>query len=71
MRTVAVPAGTDPAIVEKLEAAIAAVMQNPEFVQKAAESNILLDYQDSETMIQIYKDLDKQWRAEWAERPWA
>jgi len=71
MRTIAVPAGTDAAIVEKLEAAIAAAMQNPEFIEKATESNILLDYQDSESMIQIYKDLDAQWRAEWEEHPWA
>ncbi|MBQ9420752.1 MAG: tripartite tricarboxylate transporter substrate binding protein [Lachnospiraceae bacterium] len=70
MRTLAVPAGTDPEIVKTLEAAMAKAMQNPEFIKKAEESNILLDYQDSASMIQIYKDLDAQWRAEWAERPW-
>lgn len=71
MRTFCVPAGTDPEIVSILEAAIAAVMENPEFVKQAEEANILLDYQDSASMTQIYKDLDTQWRAEWEANPWA
>ncbi len=71
MRTFCVPAGTDPEIVAVLEAGIAAVMENPDFVKQAEEANVLLDYQDSASMIQIYKDLDAQWRAEWEVTPWA
>lgn len=71
MRTFCVPAGTDPEIVAVLEAGIAAVMENPDFVKQAEEANVLLDYQDSASMIQVYKDLDAQWRAEWEVTPWA
>ena len=71
MRTLAVPAGTDPAIVAVLEGAVKNAMENPEFQKTAEEANILLDFQDSASMTQVWKDLDTQWRAEWAERPWA
>ena len=71
MRTLAVPAGTDPAIVAVLEEAVKNAMENPEFQKTAEEANILLDFQDSASMTQVWKDLDTQWRAEWAERPWA
>ena len=71
MRTLAVPAGTDPEIVAILEAAVEGAMNNPEFIEKANEATILLDYQNSASMTEIWKNLDAQWRAEWAERPWA
>ena len=71
MRALAVPAGTDPEIVAILEEAMKNAMENPEFISAAEAANVLLDWQDSATMTQIWHDLDTQWRAEWAERPWA
>ncbi len=71
MRTLAAPAGTDPEIVAILEEAMKNAMENPEFIEAAEAANVLLDWQDSATMTQVWKDLDTQWRAEWAERPWA
>lgn len=70
MRGFVAPKGTDPAIIEMIDAAIAKVFQNEEFLQKAADSNLLLEYLDHKQFKETLEYLDKSNREVWEKYPW-
>lgn len=55
-RGLAVPAGTDPAIIDTLEAAIKTAAEVPEIIQQYKSSNIPLVFKTGEEFLQIVED---------------
>ncbi|WP_371811424.1 tripartite tricarboxylate transporter substrate binding protein [Stappia sp. 28M-7] len=69
-RGVGVPAGTDPAIVEKLAAAIAAVANDPAFIERNKELFTEVAYKSSADFQQHVQKLRDDYQAMWDESPW-
>lgn len=69
-RGIGLPAGTDPAIVEKLAAAIKAVAENPEFIARNRELFTEVHYLPAEEFQAHVKQLQKNYQAMWDETPW-
>ncbi|MDS1137129.1 tripartite tricarboxylate transporter substrate binding protein [Nitratireductor indicus] len=69
-RGVGVPAGTDPAIVEKLAAAIEAVAKNPAFIERNKELYTEVSYMPTEAFQKHVEQLRKDYQAMWDESPW-
>ncbi|WP_197673731.1 tripartite tricarboxylate transporter substrate binding protein [Stappia sp. ES.058] len=69
-RGVGVPAGTDPAIVEKLAAAIAAVANDPAFIERNKKLFTEVAYKPTAEFQQHVKKLREDYQAMWAESPW-
>jgi len=71
MRAIGGPAGMDPSITAKIYDAIQKAMNDPELNQKLKDMNLPTDLLSGDKVLEIYKNIDKNLRAEWAVRPWA
>ena len=71
MRTLAAPKGMDPEIMKVLKDAIEKGLNDPELTEKAKEMSVPLDPLTGTQVMEIYKELDKNLREEWAVNPWA
>jgi tripartite-type tricarboxylate transporter receptor subunit TctC len=70
LRGIAAPAGTPPEIMKKLEDAIVATMNDPEFKEQAARDHQLLSYRDGAAFEKAAHNQYKMLEAMWAEEPW-
>lgn len=70
MRGMAAPAGTDPAIVAKLDAAVKAAINDPEFQVQAKKQKLPLNYIDSKTFEKVLQTQTKTFEQLWKEDPW-
>ena len=70
MRGMGAPAGTDPAIVKKLDAAVKAAINDPEFQQKAKQQKLPLAYMDSQSFKKVLEAQTKTFEQLWKEEPW-
>lgn len=69
-RGIGMPAGVDPAIVEKLAAAIAEVTANAEFGKRNADRFTEVVYKSTEDFGAHIRKLQKDYQAMWDEAPW-
>ena len=69
-RGIGMPAGVDPAIVEKLAAAIAEVTANAEFGKRNADRFTEVVYKSTEDFGAHIRKLKKDYQAMWDEAPW-
>ena len=69
-RGIGMPAGVDPAIVEKLAAAIAEVASNAEFGKRNADRFTEVVYKSTEDFGAHIRKLQKDYQAMWDEAPW-
>lgn len=69
-RGFAVPAGTDPAIIEKLDSAIGSVFENEEFLQRAEDADVLLNYLNHEEYAELLNDMEASYTDLWERNPW-
>jgi tripartite-type tricarboxylate transporter receptor subunit TctC len=70
MRGFAAPKGTDMRIIEILDKAIKAALDDPEFKAKAEELKLPLDYIDHTKYKAYLNDIDRYYRDMWAKNPW-
>lgn len=70
-RGIAVPAGTDPKIIEKLGKAIKQAFDDPEFKEKAKKQGSALNYANASEFLAILKAKDEDFRAIWEKTPWS
>lgn len=70
MRGIAAPAGTDPAIIAKLDAAVKKAINDPEFQQKAKQQKLPLAYIGSKDFEKVLQDQTKVFEQLWKEEPW-
>ena len=70
-RGIAVPAGVDPAIVQKVAAAIEQAVKDPAFREKAAEQALPLRYLGPDEYAALLQASNENAREIWAENPWA
>lgn len=70
LRGVAAPKGFPPEALKKIEDALAKVMQDPEFQQKAKELQMPLRYMGSAEYTKFLQGIDSSLRKQWEENPW-
>ena len=70
MRGIAAPAGTDPAIVAKLDAAVKKAIDDPEFQQKAKQQKLPLAYISSKDFQKVLQTQTKTFEQLWKDDPW-
>lgn len=69
-RGVAAPAGMDPDKIKVIEDAIEKTLKDPEFIKKAKEMQLPLQYMDSKQYTEALKEMDSYYRSEWKTNPW-
>lgn len=69
-RGIALPAGTDPAIVEKLSAALKSISTNEKFRQQNAERFTEVAYSDDADFKAHIEQLEADYQEMWDEAPW-
>lgn len=69
-RGFAVPAGTDKAIVDKIAAAVEETLSNPEFLKKAEDLKLLIDYKGPDEFAELVKTFEKDVQATYDANPW-
>jgi tripartite-type tricarboxylate transporter receptor subunit TctC len=69
-RGIGLPAGTDPAIVKKLAAAVEAAATNPEFIARNKELFTEVHYMSTEEFQAHVNQLQQDYQAMWNETPW-
>lgn len=70
MRGIGAPAGTPDDVIAKLEDAIRAAVEDPEFQERAAEQQLPLDFLDSEAYTQTLTDRTETFKSLWESDPW-
>lgn len=70
IRGIAAPAGTPPEIVQKLSDAVAAVTDDPEFVEAAKRQNIQLSYRDGDAFRRLAGQQLESLEEIWETDPW-
>ncbi|WP_246777245.1 tripartite tricarboxylate transporter substrate binding protein [Microvirga sp. VF16] len=69
-RGLAAPAGTPPAVVEKLQSALKAAMEDPEYVRTAKEAEIPLAYLDAKAYRALIDRITSELTETWKVTPW-
>lgn len=70
MRGIAAPAGTDPAIIAKIDAAVKKAIDDPEFQQKAKQQKLPLAYIGSKDFEKVLQTQTKTFEQLWKDDPW-
>jgi tripartite-type tricarboxylate transporter receptor subunit TctC len=69
-RGLAAPAGTPPAVVEKLQIALKAAMEDPEYLKAAKEAEIPLAYLDAKAYRALIDRITSELTETWKVTPW-
>jgi tripartite-type tricarboxylate transporter receptor subunit TctC len=69
-RGIGVPAGVPEEVLAKLEAAVQAAIEDPEFQERAGQQMLALEFMDAEAFEATLRDQHETFSALWAENPW-
>ena len=69
-RSVGIPAGTDPAIIQYLSDCFVAAANDPEVVAKAEEMQIPVMTMDHEECKALFVETEQSYKDLWATNPW-
>lgn len=70
MRGIGAPANLPQAVADKLEAAVKAAVEDPEFQEKAKQQHLALSFLDSDAYLAELQSLDATFEELWATEPW-
>jgi len=70
LRGIGGPAGIPDDIVAKIEGAIRAAVEDPEFQARAVDQQLPLDFMDSATYAEVLNERTETFKALWESEPW-